>query len=349
MLSFGENLRLEHWEGALDTVRAQPGVVAAAPFVLTQGLATSGHDYFEGVFVSGIEPELRVLQPVTDIRKYAVQGNFQFASSDGKFRGAVLGRRFAERLNAYPGDTITLITASPKFNAAVGGIVPKLTRLEVTGVFRSGMYEYDNAYVYVALDVAQEFAGLGGAVTGIEVKAADRFQAPDLAAKLQDKLGYPYRVQDWEEQNAQLFQALKLEKLGMRFILLLIMLVAAFNVVSTLTMVVKDKTREIGILKAMGMRAAVVRRVFLLQGIVIGAAGTLLGATLGIAAGELIDRAKLISLDPQVYFIDHLPVRITPFDVAWIILASVAIAVVATVYPAIQAARLYPLEAIRHE
>jgi lipoprotein-releasing system permease protein len=203
--------------------------------------------------------------------------------------------------------------------------------------------------VYVAVDVAQEFAGLGAAVTGIEIKAADRFQAPDLAAKLQDKLGYPYRVQDWEEQNAQLFQALKLEKLGMRFILLLIMLVAAFNVVSTLTMVVKDKTREIGILKAMGMRGAVVRRVFLLQGIVIGAAGTLLGAALGIAGGLLIDRAKLIALDPQVYFIDHLPVRITPFDVSWIILASVAIAVVATVYPAIQAARLYPLEAIRHE
>jgi lipoprotein-releasing system permease protein len=349
VLSFGADLRLEHWEGALDTVRAQRGVVAAAPFVLTQGLATSGHDYFEGVFVAGIEPELRVLQPVTDIRKYATQGNFQFASSDGKLRGAVLGHRLSERLNLYPGDTITLITASPKFNAAVGGIVPKLTRLEVTGVFRSGMYEYDNAYVYVAVDVAQEFAGLGAAVTGIEIKAADRFQAPDLAAKLQDKLGYPYRVQDWEEQNAQLFQALKLEKLGMRFILLLIMLVAAFNVVSTLTMVVKDKTREIGILKAMGMRAGVVRRVFLLQGIVIGAAGTLLGSLLGVAAGVLIDRAKLIKLDAQVYFIDHLPVRITPFDVSWIILASVAIAVVATVYPAIQAARLYPLEAIRHE
>jgi lipoprotein-releasing system permease protein len=127
------------------------------------------------------------------------------------------------------------------------------------------------------------------------------------------------------------------------------MLVAAFNIVSTLTMVVKDKTREIGILKAMGMRAGVVRRVFLLQGIVIGAAGTLLGSLLGVAAGVLIDRAKLIKLDAQVYFIDHLPVRITPFDVSWIILASVAIAVVATVYPAIQAARLYPLEAIRHE
>jgi lipoprotein-releasing system permease protein len=231
----------------------------------------------------------------------------------------------------------------------VGAIVPRVFRLEVTGVFRTGMYEYDNAYVYLPLDVAQEFAGLGTAVTGLEIRTADRWKAPEVAGRIADKLGYPYRVQDWQEQNSQLFQALKLEKLGMRVILLLIVLVAAFNIVSTLTMVVKDKTREIGILKAMGMRAGVVRRVFLLQGIVIGAAGTLLGSLLGVAAGVLIDRAKLIKLDAQVYFIDHLPVRITPFDVSWIILASVAIAVVATVYPAIQAARLYPLEAIRHE
>jgi lipoprotein-releasing system permease protein len=349
VLAFGENLRIEHWEGPLDSVRKVPGVVAAAPFVLTQGLATSGHDYFEGVFIAGIEPELRVLQPVTDIRKYAVQGDFRFASSDGKTRGAVIGRRLAERLNAYPGDTITLITASAKFNAAVGGIVPRLYRLEVTGVFRTGMYEYDNAYVYLPLDLAQEFAGLGTAVTGLEVRTVDRWKAPELAGRIYEKLGYPYRVQDWQEQNSQLFQALKLEKLGMRVILLLIVLVAAFNIVSTLTMVVKDKTREIGILKAMGMRARVVRRIFLMQGLVIGAMGTLIGTTLGVAAGVAIDHWRLISLDPQVYFIDHLPVRIDPLEVVFIVVASVAIAVLATLYPSAQAAKLFPVEAIRHE
>jgi lipoprotein-releasing system permease protein len=347
VLSFGENLRLDRWQGALDTVRAQPGVVAAAPFVLTQGLATSGHDYFEGVFVAGIEPELRVLQPVTDIRKYAIQGDFQFASSDGKTRGAVIGRRLAERLNTYPGDTLTLMTA--KFSASVGAIVPRVFRLEVTGVFRTGMYEYDNAYVYLPLDVAQEFAGLGTAVTGLEIRTADRWKAPEVAGRIADKLGYPYRVQDWQEQNSQLFQALKLEKLGMRVILLLIVLVAAFNIVSTLTMVVKDKTREIGILKAMGMRARVVRRIFLMQGLVIGAVGTLIGTTLGVAAGFTIDHWHLIALDPQVYFIDHLPVRIDPLEVVFIVLASVAIAVLATWYPSAQAAKLFPVEAIRHE
>jgi lipoprotein-releasing system permease protein len=347
VLSFGENLRLEHWQGALDSTRNVPGVVAAAPFVLTQGLATSGHDYFEGVFVAGIEPEVRVLQPVTDIRKFAVQGDFRFASSDGKTRGAVIGRRLAERLNTYPGDTLTLMTA--KFSASVGAIVPRVFRLEVTGVFRTGMYEYDNAYVYLPLDVAQEFAGLGTAVTGLEIRTADRWKAPEVAGRIADKLGYPYRVQDWQEQNSQLFQALKLEKLGMRVILLLIVLVAAFNIVSTLTMVVKDKTREIGILKAMGMRARVVRRIFLMQGLVIGAVGTLIGTTLGVAAGFTIDHWHLIALDPQVYFIDHLPVRIDPLEVVFIVLASVAIAVLATWYPSAQAAKLFPVEAIRHE
>jgi len=350
VLTFGANMRLDHWQGALDTVRAQKGVVAAAPFVLTQGLATSGHDYAEGVYVAGIEPELRALTPVTDIRRYAIQGDFRFESHDGLGRGVVIGRRLAERLNLYPGDTITLVPAAGlKFNPAIGGIVPRVYRFEVTGVFKTGMYEYDNAYVYMALDVAQEFAALGDAVTGLEVRTADRTKAPQLAAALGDLLGYPYRVQDWQEANAQLYEALTLERLGMRVIVLLIELVAAFNIVSTLTMVVKDKTREIGILKALGLPAASVRRVFLAQGIVIGLVGTAIGTVLGVIGGLCVDRFRLIRLDPSVYFIDHLPVRILPFDVAWIVLASLAIATVATLRPASQAAGLYPVEAIRHE
>ena len=350
VLSFGEDLRLDHWKGALDTLAREPGVIASAPFVLTQGLATSGHDYAEGVFVAGIEPATTVLQPVTDIRQYAVQGDFRFASSDGQKRGVVIGRRLAERLNLYPGDTITIVPASGlKFNPAIGGIVPRVYRFEVTGVFRTGMYEYDNAYIYMALDVAQEFAALGDAVTGLEARMADRELAPEMARTLGGTLGYPYRVQDWQEANAQLYQALSLERLGMRVIVLLIVIIAAFNIVSTLTMVVKDKAKEIGILKALGLTSRGVRRIFLVQGMVIGLVGTAIGTLLGIAVGRAVDRLELFRLDPTVYFIDHLPVRILPFDIAWIVLASMAIATLATLYPASQAGKLYPVEAIRHE
>ena len=176
-----------------------------------------------------------------------------------------------------------------------------------------------------------------------------RRSASTVGARLGQSLGYPYRTVDWQEQNSSLFQALKLEKLAMGIILLLIVIVAAFNIVSNLTMVVTDKTREIGILKAMGMRASSIRLIFLSQGLVIGVVGTLLGLVLGLVVSLALGRYELIKLDPSVYFIDHLPV-VTQFgDVAVTVLASVVVAGLATLYPAQQAAGLYPIEAIRHE
>ncbi|HEV7706350.1 MAG TPA: FtsX-like permease family protein, partial [Gemmatimonadaceae bacterium] len=318
VLTFGDDLKVDNWQPTLARVKRNPRIVAAAPFVLTQGLATAGHDYAEGVFLEGIPPAGPGVADVTTIRKHATTGDFRFATEDGQHRGAVLGKRLAERLNVYPGSKLTLISpAGVKFNAAAGGYVPRLYQFEVTGVFETGMYEYDNSYVYVDLDQAKEFAGIGNAVTGIEARTRNRWDAGDVAKQLADTLGYPYRVTDWQEANSQLFQALKLEKLAMRLILLLIVLVAAFNIVSTLTMVVKDKTREIGILKAMGLPARSVRRIFLAQGLVIGFVGTAIGVVIGVTAGIVINRGKLIPLDPTVYFIDHLPVAIQLDDVIW--------------------------------
>ncbi len=350
VLTFGEDLKLTDWQPTLVRVRRNPHVVAAAPFVLTQGLATAGHDYSEGVFIEGIPPAGAGVVNVTSIRQHVSTGDFRFYTEDGQRRGAVLGKRLAERLNVFPGSKLTMISpAGAKFNASVGSVVPRIFQFEVTGIFESGMYEYDNSYIYVDLDRAKEFAGLGDAVTGIEARTANRWEAGDVAKQLADTLGYPYRVTDWQEANSQLFQALKLEKLAMRIILLLIVLVAAFNIVSTLTMVVKDKTREIGILKAMGLPAKSVRRIFLAQGLVIGFVGTAIGVVIGVTAGIVINRGKLVPLDPTVYFIDHLPVTIQLGDVVWIAGASIIIAALATLYPAIQAARLFPVEAIRHE
>jgi lipoprotein-releasing system permease protein len=350
VLSYGEGLKISDWPQTLDKVRKQPGVVAAAPFVLTEALMTTGRDYAGGVYVVGILPAGRGVPDVTTIRSHATNGDFRFASADGQRRGAVLGRLLAARFNKWPGDTINLVSAAgAKMNAVTGGLVPKIEQFEVTGILSTGMYEYDNAYVFIALDKAQELAGLGDGVTGIEVKTTDRWQASIVAPQLVAALGWPYRTVDWEEQNHSLFQALKLEKLGMGVILLLIVLVAAFNIVSTLTMVVADKTKEIGILKAMGMPARSIRRIFFAQGVVIGVVGTVLGTILGFVGAIGLDKYKFIKLDPQVYFIDHLPVATQPRDVFMIVLASIAIAAIATVYPSIQASRLFPLEAIRHE
>jgi len=350
VLSYGEDLKIDEWPKVLEKVRKQPGVVAAAPFVLTEGLMTTKHDYNGGVYIVGLVPQGRGAPEVTTIRSHATMGDFRFASSDGQRKGVVLGKLLAARFNKWPGDTIELFsTGGRKINPVTGTIVPITESFEVTGIVQTGMYEYDNSYAFIALDKAQNLAGLGDGVTGIEVKTTDRWQASKVASQLTGALGWPYRTVDWEEQNHSLFQALKLEKLGMGVILLLIVLVAAFNIVSTLTMVVADKTKEIGILKAMGMPAASIRRIFFAQGLVIGVVGTVLGLILGFGGALALDKYQFIKLDPTVYFIDHLPVSTQPTDVMWIVLASIAIAAIATVYPSVQASRLFPIEAIRHE
>lgn len=362
VLTYGEALRLEGWPAAQEKVRGLPNVLDVAPFVITQGLATAGKGHIEAVTIGGLMPGDSGSAQVTTIRDHAVPGAFLFKTSDGRDNGVVLGRLLADRLGAYPGMRITIYTAgsndAESAGAVIGvgpmaglsmGMLPRVQQFEVTGTFETLMYEYDNNYAYVALPYAQRLAGLDSAVTGLEVKTTDRWVAPEVAGTIVELLGWPFRAEDWQQQNSSLFRALKLEKLGMSVILALIIMVAAFNIVSTLTMVVRDKTREIGILKAMGMRADAIRRIFLLQGAFIGAAGTGMGLVLGLGTGYALERWKLIALDPSVYFIDHLPVRLEWFDVLLIVVLSVGVAVLATLHPAATAAKLYPIEAIRSE
>jgi len=350
-LPYGSDMRLPDWAAVRDEVLTVKGVVAAAPFVTTQGLVRNTCCIFTtGAQVVGIEPEGTPGVDVTTIRSHAVLGDFRFRREGVSLPGAVLGKLLAAKLNAFPGDTIMLLgQGTAEMNAATGAIIPRFDSVVVSGVFETGMYEYDDLYLYLDLRTAQKFATLGNDVTGIEVRTTDRWEASRVAERMRETLKSPVRFMDWQEQNQQLFQALKLEKLGMGVILLLIVIVAAFNIVSTLTMVVADKTREIGILRAMGMPARSIRRIFLLQGVVVGAVGTAGGLGLGLVVALLLERYHLIALDPKIYFIDHLPVYTDPVDVLLIVGASLAIAALATLYPASQAAKLYPVEAIRHE
>ena len=350
LLTFGAEMRMPDWKTVLDSVKRVPGVVAAAPWVHTKGVIRSGSNEPQLAFISGIEPQARGVPDVTSIRSHALEGDFRFESLDGTKSGAVVGDLLASRIGVKVGSTVTLIGASLKdVSASTGNVVPNVLEFEVTGVFRTGMFEYDDNYVFISLDKAAELASLDSAVTGIEIKTENRWVASEVGQRLEEAFSYPYRAVDWQEQNSSLFQALKLEKLGMGVILGLIILVAAFNIVSNLTMVVADKTREIGILKAMGMRSSSIKQIFFLQGLTIGVLGTALGVGLGLAVSMLVGRNKLIPLDPQIYFIDHLPAFNEVSDVLLTIAASVLIAALATLYPSQQAARLYPLEAIRHE
>ncbi|HEY7396484.1 MAG TPA: FtsX-like permease family protein [Gemmatimonadaceae bacterium] len=351
VMTYGNEMVMTDWQTVLDKVRRQPGVVAAGPFVHTQAVVNAvGRKYFEAAFVEGIPPDGPGVPQITAIRNTRIAGDFSFATLDGKERGVVIGKRLAERLNVVPGsDSVNVYTLSGDMDPITGQPKPSVEQFEVTGIFETGMYEYDNNYIIVSLSAAQRLARLDDAVTGLEVKTKTRGEAEVVSQRLADSLGMPFRTVDWHQQNSSLFNALELEKLGMGVILLLIVLVAAFNIISTLIMVVTDKTREIGILRAMGMRAASIRHVFFVQGLVIGGVGTVVGLGIGLVASTLIGARKLIKLDPAVYFIDHLPVTTEWLDVTLIVLASLAVAAIATIYPARQAARLYPVEAIRHE
>ena len=349
--TYSGDLIMPGWEPVLEIVRQQRGVVAAGPFVHTQAVVnTADRKYPEPVAVEGIPSEVSGAPQTTGIRKTLIAGTFSFATPDGRDRGAVIGKRLAEQLNVVPGyDSVNVYTLTGETDPITGLPKHAVERFKVTGIFETGGYEYDNSYIIVSLVAAQRLSGIGNAVSGLEVKTPTRRDAEWVGQQLEDRLGAGYRIIDWQQQNGSLFSALKLEKLGMGVILLLIAIVAAFNIISTLVMVVTDKTREIGILRAMGMRAISIRRVFFAQGFIIGIAGTGVGLVIGLLASTLIGKRKLIALDPAIYFIDHLPVTTEWLDVTLIVLASLAITGIATIYPARQAARLYPVEAIRHE
>ena len=339
---------MDNWRSVVNEVLRDPDVVAAGPFIYTEvGLNVPGNDYAEGAIFRGIQNDSASLA-VTSIDESLVDGTMPFGETASGEPGIILGTTLADRLGLFPGEIVVVVSAQGA-DLTPTGIQPQLRRYEVTGVFETGLYQFDTKFAYVELESAQSLLRMNGAVTGVEFNVSDAWESGEVAARVGEVLSFPYRLQDWQSQNASLFSALKLEKLAMGIILLLIILVASFNIVSTLIMVVTDKTREIGILRSMGMPARGITRVFRRQGIVIGLIGTSVGTALGLLLALLLQQYQFIKLPSDVYFIDRLPVDINPVDLAIIVVASLFISFLATLYPARRAAELTPVEAIRHE
>jgi len=350
ILTYGNSLRMDGWTEVLARIRAAPGVVAAAPEVTVQSLIINAAGYPEGVNILGLDTAA-ISRPVSSIPSVVTDGDLSFHVTDTSADGAILlGRRLSERLNAFRGDVVGLISpTAAKINPALGYAMPRMWKFQVSGVFETGMYQYDNQFVVMDREAAQRFAGLDSAVTGIQVRVGDPWEAPRIGSELEDSLGFPYRSLDWQTQNGALFGALQLEKLAMGLVIFFIMIVAAFNIVGTLTMLVTDKTREIGILQAMGLPAGAIGRVFLAQGAIIGSIGVAIGLAAGLIVAFIVDRSGWIRINPAIYFIDRLPVHVELRDLLVVIAAGLLVAVAATLYPSRAATRLTPVDAIRHE
>ena len=350
VLEQGTALRMNSWQGVLDTVMSVPEVVAASPFVLSQvTIRRQGQDYAQAADLYGVSTE-DLPGSVTAMEEQIRSGVHSLRTPPSGLAPILMGSGLATRLQVFSGDTLVVVSMEHLRPDVFGGLTPTLRMFEVTGSFTTGMYDYDTKNLYTTIVAAQDLLGLApDVVSGIGVRTGDADRAGPVGDELQRRLGFPYFVESWITTNKALFSALKLEKLVMGLILFLIVLVAALNIVSTLVMVVSDRTREIGILKAMGMTRNAILRVFVLQGVWIGLIGTGLGALFGVLVCGLLAKYEIIKIPPDVYFVDHLPIRLEVTDVLFIVGASMAVALVATIYPALQAARLQPVEAIRHE
>lgn len=344
---------LRGYQELVQRVSRDEGVVAAAPLLYGQVMVSSGKR-ISGVVVRGIDPDRTTR--VVDIQKYVREGSVaalkrrHAVEADGKeaeLPGLILGARLAGQLGVRVGDPVQVI--SPLGTPTSFGVVPRIRRYVVSGLFESGMQEYDSALVYMNLADAQRFFELEGAASSIEVRVRDVHRAPEVAARLQRDLGLPYWVEDWTRLWPNLFSALRLEKMVYFLVLLLMILVGAFNIISTLTMVVMEKRRDIAILKSMGVTQAGIKRIFLIKGCVIGAVGTLGGVALGYLLCLLIERYHFIELPKDVFLISTVPVRIYFGNFALVAVASFLICLLASLYPARQASRLDPVEIIRYE
>ncbi|MFW5722537.1 MAG: FtsX-like permease family protein, partial [Desulfohalobiaceae bacterium] len=288
-------------------------------------------------------------QGVLSLKENMVQGSVEALTESRDFPGVLIGKEMALRLGLTVDSTLNLL--SPSGSKSAAGFSPEVRTVEVVGIFDTGMFEYDSSLAYVDLKTAQDLLGFSGdKVNGLEVRLGDVYAAKGVADAVEERLGgYPFYARDWMEMNENLFSALQLEKTAMFVILVMIVLVGSFSIITTLVMLVMEKTRDIAILISMGARPENIKRIFMLQGTIIGAVGTSLGYVLGLGISMLLKRYQFIELPKDVYYLDRLPVRLEWLDMSLIGIAAMALCFLATLYPASQAANLQPAEALRYE
>jgi len=320
-------------------------VKATTPFIISQSMITT-KDRMQGVVVRGIDTRTEGI--VTDLAKNMTEGTLSnLDSPDGNVPGIIIGEDLARKFGVALGDIITMV--NPMGEETAMGMVPKMRKLRLVGVFDAGMYDYNTGYVYISIAEAQKFFDLPGKVSGIQVRVDEIYSADKIAGAIQSAVGFPYYTRNWMEMNKNFFSALLLEKIGMSLILVVIIIVASFNIIGTLTMIVMEKSREIAILKSMGASRNSIMKIFMSAGLFIGVVGTAVGAAIGYGAVAFITKTGVISLPKDVYQVSHLPLSISGLDVLMISLTALGISFLATIYPSWQAARQDPVEVLRYE
>jgi lipoprotein-releasing system permease protein len=345
---------IDQYEEVIKEVEKVRGVVSAAPFIYSEVMLSSESNVL-GVMLNGIDPDRA--GKVTDLARNMKAGSLRNLREmgEGNVPGIILGVELAKYLSVSVNDIIQMV--SPLGTLTAMGMMPKMKRFRVVGTFYSGMYEFDLKLAYISIEAAQRFFNMGSRVTGIEIKTNDIYKAKEIGKEIQRLLGFTFWPQDWMEMNRNLFSALKLEKITMFIILVLIVLVAAFNIISTLIMVVMEKNKDIAILKSMGATSKGILKIFIIEGLVIGVVGTVFGTILGLGAAFNLEKItgfvenlfgfKILSGD--VYYIDKLPSQVNPLDVGMIIITAILISLLATLYPSWRASKLDPAEALRYE